>query len=108
MRPRRCGGPSRERAPPSDCAGRPTRRTRRARPELFGFGFQVVGRWHRFRFGVAEELRAVAEELIADVEDDLLRIEEFSGRECRAVVRAAPALRAGVAIEELFPGEVAD
>ena len=89
-------------------AGLNAGRTRRARPELFGFGFQVVGRWRRFRFGVAEDLRAVAEELIADVEDDLLRIEEFSGRECRAVVRAAPALRAGVAIEELLPRKVAN
>src|SRR6266550_8048475 len=57
---------------------------------------------------VGEELRAVAQQLIADVEDDLLRVEGLSGRERRAIIGAAPALRARVPVKQLFPGKVPD
>src|SRR5207253_5495148 len=46
--------------------------------------------------------------LVADVEHDLLRVERLAGRERGAVVRAAPALRTGVPIEQLLPREIAE
>jgi len=57
--------------------------------------------------GVREERRPFAQELVPDVQHDLLRVERLAGRERGAVVGAAPALGAGVGVEELLPGEVA-
>src|SRR5206468_267430 len=79
-----------------------------ASPELLGLRFHPVRRWLRLGLGVLEESGSLGKELIADVEDDLLRVEWLAGRERRAVVGAAPALGAGVAVKELLPGEVTD
>src|SRR5207245_7252385 len=62
----------------------------------------------RGRLRVFQERRPLGEQLIAHVEDDLLRIERLSCGERRAVIRAATTLGAGVTIEKLLPAEVAD
>src|SRR5439155_8188637 len=92
------------------------RRAGRAGPELLGLGLDPV-RWRRRAIRghraiavllTAEQLRSLAQQLVADIEDDLLRVKRLSGRERGTVVGAAAALGAGVAVQQLLPREIAD
>src|SRR5437867_10409983 len=81
-------------------------RAGRAGPELFRLRLGEMRGRGDLALGLGEELGAVAQQLVADVENDALRIERLAGRERGAVVRAAAAFRAGVAIEQLLPAQV--
>src|SRR4029077_11733636 len=84
------------------------RRACRAGPELLGLGRHPMRRGLPLGLRIFQKTRPLREQLVADVEDDLLRVERLPRRERRAVVGAAPALRARIAGEELLPREVAD
>src|SRR5439155_688701 len=81
-------------------------RAGRAGPELFRLRLAEMRGRGDLALGLGEELGAVAHQLVADAENDALRVERLAGRERGAVVRAAAAFRAGVAIEQLLPAQV--
>src|SRR6266542_3618733 len=82
-------------------------RARRAGPQLVGLRGELMRRRRARRGGVAQELIPLAQEEVAQVQHDLLRIERLAGRERRAVVGTPAALGAGVTVEVLLPREVA-
>ena len=87
--------------------------TARARPELFGRHTVEHPVRRHSDLGVDRNRRRYlwgtgAGHYLADLEDDLARVERLSRGVCRADARATPTHGARVGVEELLPGELFD